>query len=198
LCGFCVHFHIRLSSFSASALDDDVAEPTSPCAHLEPFFVDLQGLFRYSGRNPIPTGIAKALHCPKNPYFCPKTDQDCDSGRSPLGMEGASIRGGWGLLGLPRHILSAAAAGGGHGGCLQAGAGPAPPERGGRVSRPRDSAAAGLSISALCATFIPCRGVPASGGHRRDEDKCGSRRPNAQSVICSDPVARPAHRLGTE
>ena len=38
-----------------------------------------------------------------------------------------------------------------------------PPERAGRVSRRRDSAAAGLGISALCATFFPAPKGPVGG-----------------------------------
>ena len=106
--------------------------------------------------------------------------------------DGGGEHPGWvGVLGLPRHILSAAAAGGGHGGCLQAGAGPAPPERGGRVSRPRDSLAAGLSISALCATFFPAqegsrkRGVPVRSGKMWESatecTKCDMLRPGSKA-----------------
>jgi hypothetical protein len=115
--------------------------------------------------------------------------------RSPLGMEGAAQSGWAGVWGLSRHILFAATADGWHVGMPASwrGACPARARRGGLAG----SVTARQRVWAyqhFVQQFFPRRRVPWAGSCRRVPEKCGSQRPNAQSVICTAPEARQVPR----
>ena len=93
------------------------------------------------------------------------------SGRSPLGMEGASNRGGWGIWGsdpAPTESVSAVA-GGWHDGCRRAWRAHCPAEREGGISSERDRLAVFLADNACYVSLNRAAGWEGGAGGRRRE-----------------------------